>query len=232
MAQAVQRDARQGGRPDVALELLAHAIGDERTAVFLDKDIARVAPGFSPVGLLVCLAGGVGPQGGQGGRVESDLAPALGRLGITDDDRTVDRHQGLADGDRAAIHVDILPAQPQRLAAAQAGRGQQTPQAKETIVSDVREEGDQLLARPSRQIAAFAAPLGRIGGAGRVEGEASPAHGVATGAVHGGVDTAHGGGGEATGAVAASLFKQPAVEGVERRGRQAGELQWPSSGTM
>ena len=53
----------------------------------------------------------------------------------------------------------------------------------------------------------------------------APAHGVATGAMQGGVDAAHGGGGEATAAVAASLLEQPAVEGVEGRGRQTGELE-------
>ena len=113
-------------------------------------------------GLLVSLAGSVGPQGSQSRGVQGDRAPAPFGLWLAHLGDAVNRYPGPTNADGAGLHVDVGPLQAESLAAAQAGRGQQAPQAEEAVLGDVTEEGDQLLARPSRQIAAFAAPLGTM----------------------------------------------------------------------
>ena len=57
----------------------------------------------------------------------------------------VDDHAGNGGGDGGVVEVDVDPAQPGQLAAAHAGGGDQQPQGVQTVVTDMVEEGAQLL---------------------------------------------------------------------------------------
>ena len=83
-------------------------------------------------------------------RVEGNRAPAAAGPGLAHLPDAVDRHPGAADGEMPHLHVEVLPAKTERLAAAHAGHGQETPEGEETIVSDTGKEGGELFGAPDR----------------------------------------------------------------------------------
>ena len=89
--------------------------------------------------------------------VQCDDPAAGGGLGWADRDGVAVGDALLADHDDAVVEVDIGPAQPGCLAAAQPALGDQPPQRVQPVVGDGPEERDELLDRPYRHRRAFAA---------------------------------------------------------------------------
>jgi hypothetical protein len=111
----------------------AHREGLQCLSVCAHKDVACLEPGFARLTALVGLAGRVSRKGGQRLEIQSDGAPAALGLGLAEAGNAVHRHQGAADGQLTSLHVEIVPAQRQDLAAPHAGHGQQSPEGKETV---------------------------------------------------------------------------------------------------
>jgi hypothetical protein len=98
-------------------------------------------------------------QGRDRGRIECQGAPALGGLGLGDDDLVVDDDTGPAGRGAAGVQVDVGPAQPGDLAAPHAGGGEQQPGRVQLVSADVGEEGAELLGAPHAHLRVM--PLGR-----------------------------------------------------------------------
>src|SRR5271157_3371853 len=108
MPQPVQRDARQGGRPQVALEGLAHAMRIEWLTILRGEDVTGLFPGMAGA-LLIGLSGGMSLECLNGEWVEGNASTTTGALRLADLHLATERNQGPADGDRVGLQVEVVP---------------------------------------------------------------------------------------------------------------------------
>ena len=141
----MQPDPRQPGGPGVLLEPVGDVLRVQGAAVRPGEDIAVVAVASTDRLAVGSLTLPVVSQRLQGDRVEREATPAPLGLGCRVMDLVVDDHPGNQRGDGRVVEVDVDPAQPGQLAAAHAGGGDQQPQGVQAVVTDVIEEGAQLL---------------------------------------------------------------------------------------
>src|SRR5664280_3753158 len=106
-------------------------LGMERTAVLAGEHQTGVPPRPSPSPSLVVLLGPPQAQYADRPGVEVDGAGATVRFRVADLGRPPELHDLLADTEETDVEVDVLPAQANRLAAAQPSVGDQVEQRVE-----------------------------------------------------------------------------------------------------
>jgi len=117
VAQVVEPDRGQPGGLGEGAEVAGEPVGGERVTAQAGEDVAAVmVTRLLPLGVL---AGAVGAQRGHGGVVQGDDAGAVAGLGRAGDHVPVVLLKLLGDDGDAVVEVDVAPAQPAGLAAAQ-----------------------------------------------------------------------------------------------------------------
>jgi hypothetical protein len=150
VAEVVQPHRRQPGQLDEAVEAAGQPVGVQRCAVRGGERVSGVLPSRAGRWAFGALPAQVGAQQPGGDPVEGD-DPAAGRgLRRADRDGAAVGDALLPDHDDAVVEVDVGPAQPGRLAAAQSAQRDQPPQGEQPVVGDEPEERGQLLDRPHR----------------------------------------------------------------------------------
>ena len=108
----------------------------EWPAVLGRDDLARVRVVGTPGQPLRGLMSAVNTQRVQHLRSQREGTTALGCLGLGNGRFAVHHDQGVADGDAAAVHVHINPAQAQQFAPTHPQRCQQKPRRLQPIFTD------------------------------------------------------------------------------------------------
>jgi hypothetical protein len=153
VAQVMQPDRRQPGGLGEDAEVAGEPVGGQRVAAEAGEDVAAVMV----AGLV--LAGAVGAQRGDGGVVQGDDAGAVAGLGRAGDHVPVVLLQLLGDDRDTLVEVDVAPAQPGGLAAAQPAQGDQVEGGIEPVFADGVQELGGLRGGPYRDRGPFAGGL-------------------------------------------------------------------------
>ena len=161
------------------------------------------------------LAGRLGLQYLDCAHIEGDDPSPLGRLGLAEDDLAARGDQGATHRESGCLQIDVLPAQPQGLAAPHAGQSQQVPEAAVALFLGRPKEGLQLRGAPGPHLMGATPQARRVGGIGWIAHQAAPAYRVAQGAVQTAVHVMDRHGGEATLAVLAPRGGELGIEAVE-----------------
>nr|WP_240899578.1 hypothetical protein [Kineococcus indalonis] len=141
--QVVQPDDRHPGRLDELAEGVRDDVGPQQIAVLPGEDQPVLDPRLPPRGALGLLHHPVAPQDVDGQRVDGHHPRAGRRLRRPQPRAVVPFGDLPRHDDVGALEVDVAPVQPDRLAAAHAGEGDEVEERGEAVLgSGVEERGD------------------------------------------------------------------------------------------
>jgi hypothetical protein len=115
----MQHDAGHAGPLGDPAELVAVPLGVNRGAQLVDHDVSARLVRLAGDEALACLRGAESAERGEQVVVEGERSHAVARLRLLLDDPALDEHPRPADRQRAGVEVDVVPPQPEHLAAAQ-----------------------------------------------------------------------------------------------------------------